>query len=208
MNSESNPRGKTPWYRVSRLTWELLIFGALLIVIGFLYLMNRSKQELFDVFAKTSLDRFEYDSKRDRDRLRDIRLTGILLSEETRKITLESSDRKTPHILAFVNMRLGIALVAPQIPQPAQHHTYQLWAFSRAQYTMNSDWGLFISKKEWLFAPEAGGNLLFLTGPPKEFHDVYAIAVTEEPEGGSSKPTRRDTWSGKIEPVPKTHTDQ
>jgi hypothetical protein len=198
MNSESAPRRKVPWYHISRLTWELLVFGALLIVIGVLYMMNRSKQELLNLFAKASIDLYADDSKRDKNRLRDLRLMAILLSEETQRIDLQSRDHKTEHIRAFVNMRLGIALVGSRIPQPGQNHTYQLWAFSRAQYTMNSDQGLFISKKEFLFTPDPTGELIFLTDRLTDFQDVFALSITEEPAGGSPRPTQQNTWSGDV----------
>lgn len=69
--------------------------------------------------------------------------------------------------------------VAHNLPAPEPGHTYQLWMITRDQTKLSAG----------TFVPTANGSAIVRTTYPLASDSLAAIAVTNEPVGGSAQPT-------------------
>lgn len=69
--------------------------------------------------------------------------------------------------------------VAHNLPRAAPNRTYQLWLITRAQRKISAG----------VFATSASGDALVIAHYPLAKDSLAAIAVTDEPSGGSPQPT-------------------
>lgn len=69
--------------------------------------------------------------------------------------------------------------VAHNLPHPAPNRTYQLWLITRAQQKISAG----------VFATSASGDALVIAHYSLPKDSLAAIAVTDEPSGGSPQPT-------------------
>jgi len=69
--------------------------------------------------------------------------------------------------------------VAHNLPHAAPNRTYQLWLITRAQRKISAG----------VFATSASGDALVIAHYPLPQDSLAAIAVTDEPSGGSPQPT-------------------
>lgn len=123
-------------------------------------------------------------------------LLAILLSDKTQKFALESSGTGKLGIQAYVNMRLGIAILGSDVPIPRAGHTYQLWGLSPREYWSNSYVGFLTPQSPWLFQPAPDGTVMYITDPPVGMESVVALFITEEPLTGSPKPDSQELYFG------------
>lgn len=79
----------------------------------------------------------------------------------------------------FVNPRGGVLLIASRLPALRAGQTYQMWVIPKGQ----------APRPAGLFRPDAAGGAVHLQTGPVETGSVQALAITVEPEGGSSAPT-------------------
>jgi anti-sigma factor RsiW len=115
----------------------------------------------------------------------------ILMDPNSVKIALPGSDTKGPKLEAKWQSQLGIVVMGEKIPMPAPHHVLQLWFIPKAPGTKPMP-----SMMTW---PDANGKLVMLvSNPPESMDNTKAIAITEEPEGGSPGPTTTPLWVGGV----------
>ena len=115
----------------------------------------------------------------------------ILMDPSSVKIMLPGSDAKGPQLEAKWNSQLGIVVMGDKIPMPAEHHVLQLWFIPKAPGAKPMP-----SMMSW---PDANGKLVMLvSNPPESMDAIKAIAITEEPAGGSPWPTTTPLWVGGV----------
>jgi anti-sigma-K factor RskA len=117
--------------------------------------------------------------------------TKILTDPASRKVMLMPHDTKMPQMEAMWHPEMGICLIGQKIPSPNSGRVLQLW---------------LIPKKAGgkpmpvrTFMPDPNGNIVAMTEhPPDIMADVKALAITDEPAGGSPQPTSTPMWVGGI----------
>lgn len=117
--------------------------------------------------------------------------TNILTDPDSRKVMLIPHDTKMPQMEAMWHPQMGICVIGQKIAPPASGRVLQLW---------------LIPKKAGgkpmpvrTFMPDANGNIVAMAEhPPDILTDVKAMAITEEPAGGSPQPTTTPMWVGGI----------
>jgi anti-sigma-K factor RskA len=115
----------------------------------------------------------------------------IMMDPSSVKIALPGSDAKGPQLEAKWQSQLGIVVMGEKIPMPSPHHVLQLWFIPKAQGAKPMP-----SMMTW---PDANGKLVMLvSNPPESMDATKAIAITEEPEGGSPGPTTTPLWVGGV----------
>jgi anti-sigma-K factor RskA len=115
----------------------------------------------------------------------------IMMDPTSRKIALWGEHAHPETLEAKWHSQLGVCIVGDKVPMPSANHVLQVW---------------FIPKKEGakpmpsaMVRPDANGKLmLYVSAPPESMDDTKAIAITEEPAGGSGWPTMPILWSGKV----------
>ena len=114
----------------------------------------------------------------------------ILIDPASVKIPLASSDPLAPKLEASWHAKLGIVLTGQNIPAPSGNRVLQLWLIPKAPG------GKPIPSLT--VRPDAGGKFtLLVSNPPGLMEGTAALAITEEPAGGSPQPTTTPRWVGK-----------
>lgn len=115
----------------------------------------------------------------------------ILMDPASHKIALWGKDAHPETLEAKWHEKLGVCIMGEKVPMPAENHVLQVW---------------FIPKKEGakpmpsaMVRPDATGKLmLYVSSPPEPMDNTKAIAITEEPAGGSPWPTSTPIWTGNV----------
>lgn len=125
----------------------------------------------------------------ERDTLR--REAAILMSPSSARIMLIPEHGDMPTLEASWHPQLGLCVTGHQVPMPAKNHVLQLWLIPKDP-----------GKKPMpsiTFWPEQNGKLAEIEmHPPQPMDNVKALAVTEEPMGGSPQPTSTPMWVGSV----------
>jgi anti-sigma-K factor RskA len=100
-------------------------------------------------------------------------------------------DPKHPGMEATWHSKLGIVLTGLKVPAPAGNRVYQLWLIPKAP-------GGKPIPSLVVRPDEEGKIILLVANPPDAMEATKALAITEEPEGGSQAPTTTPSWVGGI----------
>ena len=115
----------------------------------------------------------------------------ILTDPASIKIDLAPQDPQAPPIEAKWHAKLGIVLTGQKVPAPSGNRILQLWLIPK------TPGGKPIPSLT--LRPGAEGKLdLLVRNPPELMEQTKALAITEEPEGGSQAPTTPVRWVGAI----------
>ena len=115
----------------------------------------------------------------------------ILTDPASVKIDLAPQDPEAPPIEAKWHAKLGIVLRGQKVPVPSGNRALQLWLIPKTPS------GKPIPSLA--LRPDAEGKFDLLVANPTELMEqTKALAITEEPEGGSQAPTTPVRWVGAI----------
>jgi hypothetical protein len=116
---------------------------------------------------------------------------NILSDPTSVKIPLTGQNAQLPKMQATWNNELGIILCGQMIPTLADGRVLQLWLIPKSAGTKP--------------VPSVTGRLdadgqffLIAPNPPEALRETQALVITEEPAGGSEKPTTAPKWIGEI----------
>jgi len=119
------------------------------------------------------------------------REASILADPESVKIALATSQPEAGPLQANWNAKLGLVISGQKIPQPAGDRVLQLWLIPKAPG------GKPVPSQT--VRPDANGNfVLLVSNPPELMAETKALAVTDEPAGGSPQPTTTPKWVGGV----------
>ena len=115
----------------------------------------------------------------------------ILTDPKSKKIMLPPKDTQMPLLEAMWHPELGLCVMGQKVPMPANKHVFQLWLIPKTAgnkpMPMQTLW------------PDADGKLVrIVENTPEPMWNTKAIAITEEPEGGSLQPTSEPMWVGGV----------
>jgi anti-sigma-K factor RskA len=115
----------------------------------------------------------------------------ILMDPSSIKIALKGSDAQGPQLEAKWHSQWGVVVMGENIPMPSPHHVLQLWFIPKAPGKM--------PMPSMMVRPDADGKfLLLISNPPESMDATKALAISEEPEGGSPWPTNPPRYSGGV----------
>jgi anti-sigma-K factor RskA len=117
------------------------------------------------------------------------RETAILTDPASVKITLAAQKIQAPQMVAMWHAKYGIVLTGQEVPMPSGNRVLQLWLIPKAPGGK--------PMPSMTVRPDASGNFVILvSSPPAAGRDTKALAITEEPAGGSAAPTSAPKWVG------------
>lgn len=125
------------------------------------------------------------------ERERYTRAMVIMAAPGTQKVELKSSAPDMPALSAYVHAKMGIVIDAHNVPMPPAGRAFQLWMVPKTGKGAPVSMGMYM--------PDKSGNVLTVAGIPSNMVDAAALAVTEEPRGGSVQPTSKPIWVGPLE---------
>jgi anti-sigma-K factor RskA len=115
----------------------------------------------------------------------------ILTDPRSVKIAMPAGQKDLPPLQATWHAALGIVVSGQNLTAPAGTRTLQLWLIPKAAG------GKPIPSLT--LRPDAEGKFdLLVAEPPGAMTATKALAITEEPEGGSAAPTTTPIWVGAI----------
>jgi anti-sigma-K factor RskA len=113
----------------------------------------------------------------------------ILTDPDSKKFIIWPNDKQMPKLEAAWHPAMGICVMGQKVPMPANHRVLQLWLISKSGKPMPSR----------TFWPDAKGKVdLMVDDPPEVMAETKALAITEEPAGGSPQPTSTPMWVGGV----------
>ena len=115
----------------------------------------------------------------------------ILMDPSSKKFPMWPHDTEMPRLEATWHPKMGIFVTGEKIPMPGSHHVLQLWLIPKAPGSKPMP-----SRTFW---PDADGKVVVMVNdPPQVMADTKALAITEEPAGGSLQPTSTPMWVGGV----------
>lgn len=113
--------------------------------------------------------------------LNDLRQTLAILNEPDARQIAFGTGASSPQGNVFVQGRRGVLLLSTNLPQLPAGKTYEMWMIPKGDAAIPRPAGLFRS--------DASGGAVHLSPGPVDPAALGAVAVTVEPEAGSSAPT-------------------
>jgi anti-sigma-K factor RskA len=115
----------------------------------------------------------------------------IMTDPSSHKIALWGEHAHPETLEAKWHEKYGLCVMGEKVPMPSENHVLQVWFIPKGE-----------GKKpmpSMMVKPDANGKLMFvISNPPEPMDDTKAIAITEEPAGGSGWPTTPILWSGNV----------
>jgi anti-sigma-K factor RskA len=123
------------------------------------------------------------------------READILADPSSVKIAMATSAADAGPLQANWNPRLGLVVSGSKIPQPAGSRVLQLWIIPKTAGAK--------PVPVQVERPDANGSfVMVVANPPESLTDAKALAVSEEPAGGSPQPTTTPKWVGGVSLFP------
>jgi len=115
----------------------------------------------------------------------------ILADPASVKIALSPQDPQAPPLEARWHSQLGILVNGVNVSAPSGNRVLQLWLIPKG--------GDGKPVPSLTLRPDADGKLVLLVAnPPELMAETKALAITEEPAGGSLQPTTAPRWVGGV----------
>jgi anti-sigma-K factor RskA len=115
----------------------------------------------------------------------------IMMDPTSHKIALWGEHAHPETLEAKWHAQLGVCITGDKVPMPSANHVLQLWFIPKDKDAK--------PRPSAMVRPDATGKLmLYVSAPPQSMDDTKAIAITEEPAGGSGWPTTPILWSGNV----------
>ena len=115
-------------------------------------------------------------------------VASVMMSPDSMPLKLMPKDKNMPMVHAYLHPHMGVAITADEMPSVSAARTLQLW---------------FVPKKGQpvsvaIFRPNAQGQIALVAPVTIPINEIAALAVTEEPAGGSPQPTSAIAWMAQM----------
>ncbi len=123
----------------------------------------------------------------------------IWMDPKSVKIMLPPKDPKMPQLEAMWHPELGLCVRGWKVPSPGDNRVLQLWLIPKMQLWLIPKKAGGKPMPSVTFWPDASGTFsAIVENPPDAMSDTQALAITEEPMGGSPQPTSAPMWVGGV----------
>jgi anti-sigma-K factor RskA len=115
-------------------------------------------------------------------------ITYVMTSPESMPLKLMPKDKNMPMVHAYLHPHMGVAITAEQMPSMPAARTLQLWFVPKTGKPMSIA----------IFHPDTQGQIAMIAPVNMPMNEIAALAVTEEPAGGSPQPTSNPAWMAQV----------
>ena len=115
-------------------------------------------------------------------------VNSVMMSPDSKPLKLMPKDTSMPMVHAYLHPHMGVAITADQMPSMPAARTLQLWFVPKSGKPMSVA----------IFHPDAMGQIALVAPVPMEQTEIAALAITEEPAGGSPQPTSAIAWMAQV----------
>ncbi len=182
--SEPRPRERRSWIPV----WAWAGAAALAFFAAYSAVESRRYQAELSVLQEQVRAARRQNEAMEVERQTYQRALAILSASGTREVALKPAQASLPEFRAFWHGEMGLVLAGYKIPSPAPGRIWQLWVVPKKGNPLSAG----------LVRPDANGHVLFVPRPEAEIAEAAALAISDEPAGGSSQPTTKPLWVGPV----------
>jgi len=112
----------------------------------------------------------------------------VMMSPDSMPLKLMPKDKNMPMVHAYLHPHMGVAITAEEMPSMPSARTLQLWFVPKAGKPLSVA----------IFHPDAAGQIALVAPVNMPRDEIAALAVTEEPAGGSPQPTSAIAWMAAV----------
>jgi anti-sigma-K factor RskA len=112
----------------------------------------------------------------------------ILSAQDTKTLELMPKKAAMPAVQAYWSPKMGLLVMSANMPQMASNMTLQLWMVPKKGQPMSVG----------IFRPDGEGHVMLVAAPGEPIAEIAALAISEEPAGGSPQPTSAPVWVGPL----------
>ncbi len=112
----------------------------------------------------------------------------VMMSPDSTPLKLMPTDKNMPMVHAYLHPHMGVAITADQMPSMPPARTLQLWFVPKTGKPMSVA----------IFHPDAAGQIALVAPVNMPRNEIAALAVTDEPAGGSPQPTTPIAWMAQV----------
>jgi len=112
----------------------------------------------------------------------------ILSAQDTKALRLTSKKAAMPPVQAYWSPKMGLLVMSAGMPQMPSSMTLQLWMVPKKGAPMSVG----------IFRPDAAGHVMLVAATGAPITEIAALAISEEPAGGSMQPTSAPVWVGPL----------
>jgi anti-sigma-K factor RskA len=112
----------------------------------------------------------------------------VMMSPDSQPIKLMPKDTKMPMVHAYLHPHMGMAITADQMPSMPSERTLQMWIVPKAGKPVSIA----------IFHPDTAGEIALVAPVTVPKNEIAALAVTDEPAGGSPQPTTPIAWMAAV----------
>ncbi|MGH9681297.1 MAG: anti-sigma factor domain-containing protein, partial [Candidatus Acidiferrales bacterium] len=115
-------------------------------------------------------------------------VAAVMMSPQSMPLKLMPKDKNMPMVHAYLHPHMGVAITADEMPSMPPARTLQLWLLPKKGAPMSVA----------IFRPDASGQVALVAPVNMPMNEIAALAVTEEPAGGSPRPTSSPAWMAEV----------
>ncbi len=168
--------------------WAWVAAAALALITGYtIRQMNNQNDQLAQLRKQmkfATMQNQALQNQLDMDRM----VASVMLSPDSVQLKLMPKDKNMPMVHAYLHPHMGVAITADQMPSMPSARTLQLWFVPKKGKPVSAA----------IFHPDAGGQIALVAPVTIPKNEIAALAITEEPAGGSPQPTTAIAWMAQV----------
>jgi anti-sigma-K factor RskA len=169
--------------------WAWAAAAALALITGYgMHRMNNQYDQLAELRKEMKLALAQnqaLQSQIDMERM----VSSVVMSPDSRPLKLMPKDASMPMVHAYLHPHMGVAIMADQMPSMPAARTLQLWFVPKSGKPMSVA----------IFHPDAMGQIALVAPVNMPQTEIAALAITDEPAGGSPQPTTPIAWMAQVD---------
>jgi anti-sigma-K factor RskA len=183
-----NEKAKPSESRAAFPLWAWVAAAALALVTGYsIRQMNNQNTQLAELRKEMKLAMAQnqaLQNQLDMNRM----VAMVMMSPDSVPLKLMPKDTRMPMVHAYLHPHMGVAITADQMPPIPSARTLQLWLVPKT--------GMPVSVA--IFHPDTAGEIALVAPVNMPKTEIAALAVTDEPAGGSLQPTTPIAWMAQV----------
>ncbi len=116
-------------------------------------------------------------------------VNSVMMSPDSRPLKLmPTKDKGIPMVHAYLHPHMGVAITADEMPSMPAARTLQLWFVPKSGKPVSAA----------IFHPDSMGQIALVAPVIVPQTEIAALAITDEPAGGSPQPTTPIAWMAAV----------